>query len=92
MKMMMEVTTRQLICREIRASTLSKMEQSTVASGLVDIDTDMESKHGLTELGMKENGSTIKLTEGVFSIMLMVTSLMESGETIKQMAMEHITM
>jgi hypothetical protein len=52
----------------------------------------MEYKYGLMEHVMKENGNTIKPMVRGNSGMLMVMSLMENGETTKQMDMESILM
>ena len=75
-----------------RASTLSRMELYTVASGLDASAMVSASKLGQMVHATKANGRTIRRMVEEFSIMSMEMCLMESGAAIRLTALAPISM
>ena len=71
--------------------SVSKMAQSIVASGRAMTGMVSVSSTGTTEQPMKVNGAKIKRTGKVDSSTRTVTSTMETGSTIKRMALALIS-
>lgn len=75
-----------------RENTNSIIAQCIMGTGRTDKDTDTASKCGLMELDTKVSGLTIKRTEEVLFIMLMVTYSKVIGNLTRLMEKEHTTM
>ena len=84
----------QLHCSIIlmRVNIHFKMAQFTKANGKTDKGTDKACKSGQMVRDTKASGIRTRLMVGEYSIMLTATYSMDSGNTIRLMDSEHITM